>query len=80
MGVGDEEAARIFLQLSAMQGNPEACFALWEMLGKEGEEALAYLWEAASRQHEEASEILRTLEKTSQQEQAGNSFGTEWEN
>lgn len=76
LGIDNEEAAKIFLQLSAMQGNPEACFALWEMLGKEGEEALTYLWEAASRQHEEASVILRTFEETSQKQQVGTSFGT----
>lgn len=37
--------------MSAMQGNAEACYALWELLGDEGE---TWLEEAALRQHQQA--------------------------
>jgi hypothetical protein len=45
------------LQMSAMQGNAEACFALWEILG-ESEGGLEWLEKAALRQHEEAGRVF----------------------
>lgn len=53
----DSTPATVGPQMSAMQGNAEACFALWELLG-EAQGGLPWLEQAALRQHEEAARVF----------------------